>query len=737
MSSRAWRIVASLVTASLVSACGDEVVPEQPDPTDNVFPIADRPENSCLAPERPPAMADVQLTPVFESVFPTGQDIPRIIELARAPDVAGRWYLLRQDGTILMFDEGGSQATEALDISDKLWTGHPEVGLVSLAFHPEFDERPEVYLVYTVPTDRGFASRIARYAVRADGTIDANSEEVILDIDEPHGSHSGNHVGFGPDGYLYFVLGDGQNPNDPHRNGQNPNTLLGAVLRLDVDRADSDRGTAYAIPEDNPFVDGGGAPEVYAYGFRNPWRFTFDRETGDLYVGDVGQGTREEVDLIVPGGNYGWPLKEGTTCFEAPEPCDDLPGVIDPAVELSRSEARSVTVGFVYRGSQIPAIEGHLVVADYWTGNFWTVEFDDAGQPTASLQLESGLNPVSFAEDADGELYMVHYSPSADSGIYRLDPAEERISAFPALLSESGCVDPDDPTLPAQGVTPFEPISPLWSDGADKQRFFSVPRDRRIAVADNGDFLFPVGSVLMKHFAYDGLLHETRLLMRHEDGWAGYSYEWNAQQTDAVLLETGKTTELPGGQPWVFPTRAQCMSCHTSASERALGPESLQLDHVIAFEGEDDTNQLVRLHATDYFDPEFETLDDVPALAGLPTMPDPFGDAPLEERVRAYLHSNCANCHQPGGPGRGGLDMRFTTPLADTRFCGPPEEGTMYLPDPERLVVVSPGVPEDSVLYLRMESLTEFRMPPLGTNVVDTEGLELVGEWIEGMDDCP
>jgi len=729
-------------------ACAEKQTPpnvynvdvHEPGNTDVYTRSEKRPSNTtCLAPPRPPPPGHIALEPVFTDVL-SPADAFRLVALKHAPVESGRWYAAQHAGRIITFTADSDGPTTALDITDAIWTGFDEIGLVSFDFHPDFAVNGHLFVTYGTPSNAsgGFSSRIARFTSTDGGlTFPRNSEHVVLDIPQPHGTHSGNHVLFGPDGFLYYCLGDGSNPYDPYNNGQNPNTLYGTVLRLDVDQPDPIRGTEYSIPPDNPFVDGDGAPEVFAYGLRNPWRFTFDRETGDIWLGDVGQDTREEVNRIVPGGNYGWSIKEGELCFDTFEPdtCDAT-GLIEPYWAYSHSEGASVTAGYVYRGSKIPKLVGRYVFADYVNGNIWALREDEDGNVINETQLESGINIPSFAEDPDGELYVVGFSWKDDGGIYRVIPAPDTPDEFPKKLSQTGCFEPTNIKAVASGVIPYTVISPLWSDGADKGRYLAIPDDRRLSVDEEGDILFPVGSVLIKHFGFEEQLHETRLMIHHDDGWAGYSYEWLDDQSDAQLLALGKVKDLPNEARWVYPSRSQCLECHTSATNRILGPELLQLNHPLDYGNGEPANQLTQLLDWDYFSPDVETLDDL-GVDTLATMPDPDGDAPLVDRARSYLHSNCAICHQPGGTtAQADIDLRFTTPFKDTGLCnGKPENGRMYLPNPN-LKLFIPETPEESILYLRMTTLNVFRMPPVGSGVVDEFGSALIRDWILNITGC-
>jgi uncharacterized repeat protein (TIGR03806 family) len=698
-------------------------------PVDKVYEVpAVRVRNAgCIAPLRALVDGPVVARQVFAEVLADPADVRRAIQLVQSPVDSMLWYLVLQHGRVLVFDEetGAEDPGVFVDLKDRLWLGHHEVGLVSMAFHPEYEVNRHVFVVYSAPSERYFVSRLSRFEALDHRTLDPDSEEVILEVEQPSGSHSGNHVAFGPDGFLYFALGDGRN-GDATGNAQNTATLAGSILRLDVDRADGVRDKPYSIPVDNPFAAGGGAPEIFAYGLRNTWRFSFDQQTGDLWAGDVGLDTREEINVIVGGGNYGWDIKEGDLCHGTTD-CDES-GLVEPVVAFSHAEGRSVTGGHVYHGDQIPDLTGRYVYGDYVTGAIWTVDADVFGVPESRLWLESGKNISSFTLAQDGALYFLHYSTKSDGAVYRLEPSPRQVSSFPTTLSATGCLDPSDLTTPKAGVLEYDVIAELWSDGARKERYLAIPDDRRISVDDQGNLLFPVGTVLIKHFSLEGRMLETRLLMQHVEGdWVGYSYEWNEAGSDATLLREGKTKTLPGGAKWHFPSRRQCTECHTAVVGRSLGPELLQLDDEL----------LSNMLAQGMFVPGLETIDDL-GRAALPQMPDPFGDAPLERRARAYLHANCAYCHQPGGTGQGPIDLRYTVPEASTQLCDVrPENGYLYQGENSGLRIIVPNEPELSILYLRMRKLDKFRMPPLATLQVDQPGTALIGAWIESMDVCP
>jgi glucose/arabinose dehydrogenase len=335
--------------------------------------------------------------------FANGLDAP--IGVTSAGDHSGRLYVNEQAGVVRVVDSGGQLRDRPfLDLTDRISSGG-ERGLLGLAFHPDYATNRRLFVNYT---DRDGNTVIAELRASADGqSVDASTEKVLLRVEQPYANHNGGQLAFGPDGYLYIGLGDGGSAGDPHGNGQNTNALLGKLLRLDVDGTPAG-GKAYAIPSDNPFVAGGGAPEVWAYGLRNPWRFSFDALTGDLYIGDVGQGQWEEIDRLpagsAGGANFGWNVTEGRHCFQQTS-CDQRPYLL-PIAEYSHEGGNcSVTGGVVYRGSAQPDLAGIYVMADYCSGRVFTLNVDE-GTTTPKEVLKSDAAITSFAAAEDGEIYL-------------------------------------------------------------------------------------------------------------------------------------------------------------------------------------------------------------------------------------------------------------------------------------------------------------------------------------------
>lgn len=332
----------------------------------------------------------------------------RPIIVTHANDDSGRLFVMEQHGVIYTFknDPAVTESHVFLDLRDKVKyeDRQNEEGFLGLAFHPKFKENGQFYVYYTAQP--GQVSVVSRFTVSKDNPNQADpaSEQEILRVEQPFWNHNGGTICFGPDGHLYIALGDGGSGNDPFNNAQNLSTLLGSILRIDVDQ--SQDGKNYAVPADNPFVRNKEArPEIYAYGLRNPWRIAFDRETGDLWCADVGQNLWEEINIIHKGKNYGWNLKEGTHLFGS------IPAgsteVVEPIWEYDHGVGKSITGGSVYRGSKLPELKGKYIYADYVSGLIWALHYDIAASKVISNEAIPSLNMpiISFGEDASGEVY--------------------------------------------------------------------------------------------------------------------------------------------------------------------------------------------------------------------------------------------------------------------------------------------------------------------------------------------
>jgi uncharacterized repeat protein (TIGR03806 family) len=690
---------------------------------------------TCVAPPRQLAAPGIGLKPVYPGVH-----LSRTVVLAQDRSDVGRWYAVVQTGQIVRFDNTDSAAatTPWGDIASFIQGPdiQESIGLLGMVFHPRYAENRELFLYFTVQDSEapiGTSVVLARFRAAADGSrLLPETRQDLIRVGLRSHEHNGGTIHFGKDGFLYAAIGEGGPGETPTTAARDLDTLLGKVIRLDVDAADP-RG--YGIPADNPYAAGGGRPEIWARGFRNPWKWSFDRETGELWLGDVGWHAREEVDRVERGGDYGWPVVEGTLCQRADE-CDD-PALLPPVVELDHSLANSMTGGYVYRGAAMPELVGQYVFGDFVKGKIWAYV---PGQPSNSARLlvESARALGTFAEDQDGELYVVDY---ATGQIARLVPSgSSSASAVATTLSRTGCAQASDPRLPADGMLAYEMNSPLWSDAAAKTRWLALPAGTRIEVAEDGDFTFPIGSVLRKDFAFDGKLVETRLLMHHDDGagtldggWAGYSYRWEEGQKEAVLVESGAVETLANGQVWTYPSGTDCLRCHTEAAGRTLGPKVQQLDRDATYPQTGRTaNQLTTFAAVGMIDGNTLKRPPLSELEAFPTLDDE--SVPPGRRARAYLDSNCSHCHRPGGPGGGPADFRATSTFAETGICGAAPRDDFGLADARILV---PGDHAKSVMWLRVTTLDSRRMPPIASAIVDPAGTDVMARWIDSLSECP
>lgn len=331
------------------------------------------------------------------------------LDLEQPNDGSGRLFIVEQGGTIKIVQNGAVLPQPFLDISSKV-IHKVEMGLLGLTFHPGFQTNGKFYVNYIRNAGGQFQSVIAEYQVSSANANQANpsSERILLTVNQVNNfpNHKAGQLAFGPDGFLYFGLGDGGGEGDPFGHGQNTQILLGKMMRIDVNAAGA--STPYAIPADNPFAGGGGLPEIYAIGFRNPWRFSFDRSSGRLFVADVGQDSFEEIDIVTKGGNYGWNTMEGDHCFKPPSGCN-MAGLILPIVEIPHPEGEAVIGGFVYHGTAVAGMQGQYIFGDL-NGQIWSLTENPPNTFTRALILKPGFNISSFGQDSAGELYVVDIS---------------------------------------------------------------------------------------------------------------------------------------------------------------------------------------------------------------------------------------------------------------------------------------------------------------------------------------
>ncbi len=694
------------------------------------FGLLTRPSNSTCAISDPPnTSSNIKLTRVFSNL-----SFNSPVALRQSPTIADRWYVVEQDGLIKTFLSNDNTATNFLNITSSVLFDPgfgDERGLLGMAFHPNFASNNYVYLYYSA---RGGStshhSIISRFTATSATTLDPSTEQIILRINQPYGNHNGGNILFGPDGYLYIGMGDGGSGGDPQNYAQNISSFLGKMLRINVDIPAN--GNNYSSPADNPYVGVSGLDEIYALGLRNPWRWSFDRSTGDLIAGDVGQSEWEEIDIVTNAGNYGWRCYEGNNAYNT-SGCTG--SYTAPIHEYSHNDGFSVTGGYVYRGSAIPALTGTYIYSDYGPGPIWGLSDPTGASPVNSSLLLTSIYISSFAEDNNGELYVLSYG---DGQIFRIDPdIGSGSGSFPTLLSQTGCINTNNPLQMASGLIPYDINAPFWSDGIVKDRWMALPDAAAITIELDGDWTFPNNSVLVKNFNLNGKRVETRLLVRHADGsWRGYSYEWNNSETDASLLLNGKTTTKEG-QKYIYPSTTECMVCHTSVTGISLGPQTDQLNRDKTYPSTDLTaNQLATLDNIGLFT---SVLPDIPANLSKLTEPTDI-TATTHDRTRAYLYTNCSQCHRQGGPTNVSLDFNIDTADSNMNICNA---------SPTHQIggatgIMSPGNASNSSLYLRMNCRdgnagcnNGDQMPPLGSAYVDANGANLISSWINSLSICP
>jgi uncharacterized repeat protein (TIGR03806 family) len=697
------------------------------------------PNTSFLISSAGDTLAEMQLRRVFNQLLFT-----QPVFLTHAHDGSDRIFVIERGGIIHVFPnrENVTEKKIFLDISSSVNSGPSEAGLLSMAFHPHFPDTSKFYIYYT---HGSLISRVSEFQVSASNpdSADKTSERVLFDLSQPYNNHNGGQIEFGPDGYLYIGLGDGGSGGDPLNSGQNPSTLLGSILRIDVNPSDS---LAYTIPEDNPFNDNqyGWREEVWAYGLRNPWRFSFDRLNGDLWAGDVGQDAWEEVDLIHKGKNYGWRIMEGFHCYNPPSGCDTT-GLTLPLVEYNHSVGYSITGGYVYRGDRLERLKGIYLYGDYGTRKIWGVKYENGQILENKIIAESPANITSFGEDEAGGVYIVGYN----GNIYIFDEISGTppVSRIPLTISESGLFTSIDSLIPAPGLIPYSVNVSFWSDGASKTRIIALPDTTKMDFSLNGSWGFPDNAVIVKNFFLDLIkgepasrkIIETRFLVKRENDiqWDGYSYLWNEDETDATLLDTSFTrsfTITDGDssytQEYYYPSRQECNVCHNPEAGFVLGLRTAQINkqHLYTQTGDSIYDNQLR----SYKNIRLFTSDIGEDYTGFPRLTDPFDStADLETRARSYLDANCANCHRPQGIGRSNIDLRYDVPLEAAHILyTEPTLGDLGISGALRLI---PGAPDSSLIYLRMLDTLNYRMPPIGSLIIDQIGSDLIRQWIDTL----
>ena len=659
-----------------------------------------------------------------------------------------------------------------------------------LTFHPDFEKNGYVYLIGNGPEGaKNRFNRITRYTISREPPhrLDPNSALVIIEWES--NGHNGGDLAFGPDGFLYHAAGDGTSDSDTNLRGQEMSHLTSKLIRIDVDHPAPGTGKNYSVPKDNPFVGKEGvAPETWAYGFRNPWRLAFDAKTGHLWVAQNGQDLWESVYVAKKGENYGWSVYEGGHPFQLGRKLGPTP-VVFPVIDHHHSEARSLTGGVVYYGRKYPDLNGAYVYGDFSTGRIWGARYDGARITWHKELARTTLQITAFRADKHGDLFVL----DDGGGVFKFEPNlqdSKPARPFPTLLSETGLFSSVKGHVPDPSLISYSVNSPLWSDGAHKDRFIALPGDTRIDLTPTRGWNFPEGAVLVKTFSLDRESGnpatrqriETRLFTKTQGQWYGYTYEWNDEQTEATLVPpdgrdkdfASHDASAPQGvrkQTWHYPSRAECMVCHSRAANFVLGPSTLQMNKEHDYPDGSRDNQLRVLerlgvlnvdyagHARDAIrkdlvrkgmegkeaderanelvagkgqrQPKPSTLLTVPPQK-LPSIPDPYDPkADLDKRARSYLHANCAICHIEAGGGNSQLDLEFTTaPQKMKGIDQPPQHDAFGVADAR---ILAPGDPDRSVLLQRVSRRGAGQMPPLASHVRDEQAAQMLREWIAAM----
>lgn len=693
------------------------------------------------------------------------------VDICSAPGL-DRLFVLEQKGRLFSFQPGRPEI-EAADVALDP-KALPQISAAyGMTFHPGFATNRYFYLCYVTKDGQPDGTRVSRFRVaRSDPPrIEPETETVLLTF--LSGGHNGGCLKFGLDGYLYISTGDaaGPNPPDPLNTGQDNTDLLSAILRIDVDRGEG--GKPIRIPPDNPFIGMDGVrPEIWAYGFRNPWKIGFDKKTGALWAGDVGWELWELVYRVERGGNYGWSVMEGRQPINPAGKRGPTP-ILPPTVDHPHSEAASITGGLVYYGEHLRDLSGAYIYGDWVTGKIWGLRHDGSRVTWHRELAGSALQIICFGEDAAGELYVLDYA----GGIYQLQPNANAHdpAKFPRKLSETGLFDVTKHHIPAPGVLPFLINAEMWADHALAERFVALPGTSRIETGatnvwlyqSKNEWRYPTNAVLAKTLFLELERGNPRTLRRvetqvlHYDGreWRAYTYRWNDEQTDAELVPASgdeavfnvKDALASSGErrhTWRFHSRSECLRCHNPWVNYALAFTAQQLNRDVEYQENHPVsaslpavmkpapwandpirreNQLRTLSHLGYFD---QPLDE----RARPRLTDPYSSergSDLTERARSWLHVNCAHCHREGAGGSVVSHFDYDTKLKDAKAVGfPPSQGAFGI---QHASVITPGDPTRSVLYYRISKLGQGRMPHIGSSEVDIRGVNLMADWIKQL----
>ena len=696
----------------------------------------------------------------FTAAFP-GVTFDQPVGIATAPGETNRLFVIERKGVICVITNlARPTRTVFLDLRERTAANYIESGLLGLAFHPNYKENGYFFVFRTI-VDGPFKDRLSRFRVSPiNPNVSDPQETVLIDQVDVADTHNAGDLHFGPDGYLYLSVGD-EGPTQADRGVTKQaidGGLFGGILRIDVDQRPGNLPPNqhpsvvghYSIPADNPYIGATSflgqtidparvRTEFYAVGMRNPWRFSFDPTSGALILADVGLGWVEEINIVKKGGNYGWPYFEGTylqgdapvqTAFDRP--------VHEYPRGRGLTGGNCVIGGIVVRNATIEELEGHYVFADHISGNVWKMNLEDHGD-AEWIAREFGLTAIG-RDPATGDVLAASIMRGEIRRLIYVSPEEQRI---PTELSKTGIFADLTNLTPSTGIVPFEINVPFWSDHALKTRWFGLTDTNSIMTfSETGNWDFPHGSVWVKHFELESELGnaatarriETRLLLKSGADIHGFTYRWTGDGREGHLVpasgleEDIEILDIPAGivrtQRWIYPPRGDCVACHTKQGGGALGFHTAQLNLNRLQEGVP-KSQLQMLADAGYIDRESVESHHLPALAKASDL-----TVPVEFRVKSYLAANCVSCHQPGGVWATFWDARWSTPMDGQNLVG-------FIPGlatHEGAKLIDPLAPTNSALFRRI-SESEFKMPPIGSTMVDEGARQLLTNWILTMPD--
>lgn len=678
----------------------------------------------------------------------------------RTPPNEKSLYIVEKTGKIFKIENLSNPKKELfLDISERV-IDQGESGLLSIEFHPNYATNKTYFLFYSTMQEKGRFQRISKFV--------GKQETVLIEQFDEAGNHNGGDMHFGPDGYLYIGVGDEGLGGDVLKNSQLiDKDYFAGILRIDVDLKKNNLWPnnhpavilnksgkpSYKVPNDNPFVNADSfnnkkvdnkkvIKEFWATGLRNPWRMSFDKK-GNLWIGEVGQGFREEIDIIPAGQggmNFGWKPREGLHPFKDMK--SNAEDYDDPVYEYARTAAplkfigRSVTGGVVYEGNKLPEFTGKYIFGDYASGNVWALSKSSPQYKAEYITNTMGISAFGF-HPASGEVLACALN---EGKIKILKKSEVKTVNIPQKLSDTGIFKDVKSLTVNSSFIPYESNAPAWFDNAIESKWVSVPKGKKFGITSNGPWNSPSGAVWVQHFDMEKVQGnpstkfklETRVLVKSPGSAYALNYKWNKQQTEAYLVsEGGETLNLKVSvngkakdKTWRIPGRMECMICHNVTGGYALGFHTRQINRDTTAFGVKQ-NFLNVLYEHGMLSKKPNSVDLNKKHASLDS------GASLEKKARSYLDVNCSSCHSRDGTTPVPFDLRAYGQLSRARLFNKPLNNM----GDNSLRVISKGKPEKSVLLKRMAASDGFtRMPFIGTHEVDEKAISVIEQWIKSLE---